>query len=127
MFCKLLYLPHKLKMEFLTKISLTVSIIGILALYLLSFNVNFNQTSINTITPDDIGRSVKVCGTVENKFTSDNGHVFFSVNDGSTIRIVAFNSTSSGNFSWNSVCVTGRIDIYNRELEVITQEVVEYA
>jgi len=107
----------------LLRISLLLSLAGLAAMSLIASNMNIDKTAIGSITPGDIGRTLKACGEVENKFTSKNGHTFFSLNDNTgKIKVVIFNSTKT-EVKANQACVTGRIDLYQGEIEIITKEV----
>ena len=110
----------------LLRISLLVSIIGLVALFLIANSIVFEKVLIEDIMPDDIGRGIKACGEVENKFTSKKGHTFFDLNDESGgIKVVVFNSTQTED-PGNNICVTGRVDLYKGEIEIIA-DVIENA
>jgi len=116
-----------MKEKTLLRISLLVALTGLSSLILISQNLDIDKTSINTITPDQVGAGVKVCGSVTNKFTSKNGHRFFTLNeDEGSIKIVVFNSTKIGSFAWENLCVIGKVDLYQGSIEVIANEVSEY-
>ena len=106
------------------RLALLISIVGLAALFLIANTIGSEKVLIGDITPDDVGRGVKACGEVENKFTSKNGHVFFSLNDGTgSIKTVVFNSTQTEDPEAD-VCVTGRVDLYEGEIEIIA-DVIE--
>lgn len=108
--------------KLLVRVSLLMSLAGLAGLFLASAYLDIDRTPAGSLTPDDVGRGVRVCGQVENKFTSKAGHVFFDLADDSgEIGVVVFNSTKAA--VGNEVCVTGRVDMYEGGLEVIAQEV----
>ena len=112
--------------KLLLKVSLIISVTGLGAMIFISYTININKTSIESITPNDVGRSVKACGQVEDKFTSKNLHTFFTLSEGSeTIKVVVFNSTKIPPFAWEEVCITGRVELYEGELEIIAEEVID--
>lgn len=109
--------------QMLLKISLLISLAGLVSLFWIASNPDFDATPVGSITPDDVGRAIKACGDIEDKFTSKNGHVFFQLNDGSgKIKVVVFNSTKI-TVGEESSCVTGRVDVYKGEIEIIANVV----
>ena len=110
----------------LLRVSLLISVAGLASLFLISLNPYFDKIPLAQITPDYIGRSVKVCGQVQGKFTSKSGHTFFKlvdVEDGSDIQIVAFKSAKIS-FDSKAVCVIGTVDLYQGDLELTAKSVV---
>lgn len=107
-------------MEVLAKAALLLTVTGLGGMIFLSSFVDLELTAIEDITPNDVGRSVKVCGEVEDKFTSRKGHTFFSLKG---LRVVVFNSTEVPDLAWTEVCVVGRVEMYQGDLEIIAEEV----
>ncbi len=111
--------------SFLLKLSLTVSLSGLAFMALLSTTLETPTTPLKSITPNSIGRAVKLCGHAYEIFTSKKGHTFFSLRDETgTIRAVRFNTTSA-QISPGPLCLIGRIDVYKGELELIVSGVVD--
>lgn len=103
--------------------SLTISLTGLLSLFLIASNINFDATPIGEISKDDTGRGLKACGSIEDKFTSSENHTFFTLVDKSgEIEIVVFSSTRAA-VGTGQVCVTGKVDLYEGDLEIIAKEV----
>jgi DNA/RNA endonuclease YhcR with UshA esterase domain len=107
----------------LLKISLVASFAGLAGMFFIAGNANIDSVPAADITPDDVGRSIKVCGSVERKFISRNRHVFFDITDESgSLKVVVFNSTKAAVDS-ERVCVTGRVNLYKGRLEIIADGV----
>ena len=107
----------------LLRVSLAISFAGLLAMAWLAANPDFDAAPTGSLSPEDVGRGVKVCGNVEGKFTSRNGHTFFTLTDGTgSVKVVVFNSTRAV-VGGGSVCVTGRVDLYEGDLEVVAKGV----
>ncbi len=51
-------------MEYLTKISLMISLIGIIALFFVIENFDFNLHNLNNMTEENIGRTVTITGRI---------------------------------------------------------------
>lgn len=109
--------------------SLASSIIGLIIVYIVSQNIELTPTAINSITYDDVGKNVKVCGNITSLYVSKNNHVFLKVNDDSgKIDVVIFNSSVDKfrikNLEKNDfVCISGKIDEYKNRLEIIPKEI----
>ncbi|MFH1978192.1 MAG: OB-fold nucleic acid binding domain-containing protein [Candidatus Aenigmatarchaeota archaeon] len=115
----------------LKMLSIISSVLGLVILFLV-VNQPSTQMSIESITIEDVGRQVKICGEVESKTVSNN-HIFFTVGDSTgSMKIVIFNTTAihlneSKNSPYeinigNSMCAPGIISEYpenSGELEII--------
>ena len=109
----------------LLRVSFIIAVAGLGGMLFISTIIEIPITPAGTLTPDDIGRYVKVCGELKDKFTSKNSHTFFNlVDDSGSIRTVAFNSTGISTTP-RTGCVIGRLDLYKGELEIIAQGVVD--
>ena len=109
----------------LVKMSLLCAVMGLIAVSVVSLNVTGGVIGIGDITPEFEGRVVKVCGNITSKFTSQKGHVFFTLYDGEAMDVVVFNNTAHKVLAvdkGDSVCITGDVGIYKGELEVILRE-----
>lgn len=116
-------------------LALVSSLLGLALLFIISSSALPGKTDIRSITIEDVGRSLKVCGTITSKRIY-NSHVFFTVSDETgSIKAVTFNTTAlrmrdSGNniyaLSSNDViCITGTIGEYPRGsgvLEIINKK-----
>ncbi len=117
--------------SFLIKISFSCSIIGLVSLFLISSFVDEGSINIGSVTSSDIGTIVKLCGNVTNKYTTKNKHVFMNLKDETgEIKVVVFNQTASkfnlNLIELNRVCITGKVNIYRGELEIIANRVETY-
>ena len=117
----------------LTRISLVCSVVGLIALGLISSSITSNTILIQTVTPDSIGLMVKLCGVITRAYTSKDGHVFLDLADESgTINVVVFESMVNG-LSINpyelkegdNVCVRGEVDMYRNELEIVPKDITK--
>jgi DNA/RNA endonuclease YhcR with UshA esterase domain len=108
------------------KIALAASIAGIAGLFVLSQAMQPEQVKIADIDASDTGDIV----LIEGKLTSASereGNYFFTVNDGSEIRVVVFESSArripdaASARRGDSAKVAGQVAIYRGELEIIAQ------
>jgi DNA/RNA endonuclease YhcR with UshA esterase domain len=111
--------------RFIRNISIIFSCIGLIILFLISRNYELSQTNIQTISYEDSGKVVRVCGEVVSKHTSKTQHTFLKLKDDSgTIEIVVFNSTAKKlNLDFDNICVTGTVDEYENKLEIIAKTI----
>ena len=110
----------------LLRVSLLCAVLGLIATGIVSAGITGSTVGIQDITPEDAGRLVKVCGEVGEKFTSRNGHVFFTLTESEGIDVVVFNDTAHkasglGNGDW--VCIAGEVQVYRGKLEIILREI----
>ena len=77
----------------LKKLAILCCIIGLFLLFYTSNQIQ-ECVDISTITIDDIGRQLRVCGTITSRRVSSN-HIFLDVKDKTgTIKFVIFNTTA---------------------------------
>jgi len=120
-----------MEQDTLTRISLACSVIGLIALGLVSSSVTANVVEVGSISPESIGILVRVCGNVSRAYTSKDGHVFLGLEDKSgSINVVVFEnmvkgmSTNPTNLKvGDNICVKGEIDMYRNELEIIPKDI----
>lgn len=102
------------------KLALICALSGLALLYFISAYIGTPTVDIETITMDSIGTTVKVCGEITSRRTSNN-HLFFDIRDQTgEISLVVFNSTalslkeSGRNLyqlkSGDQICFTGEVD-----------------
>ena len=110
-------------------IAFVCAIAGLALMYVAPF---IDVTNIGSISMDDVGRGIKVCGTIDSKRVSNN-HIFLDLHDiTGKIKLVIFNNTAlslnkSGNdiFSLSKgeeICSLGVVDEYpkgSNELELV--------
>ncbi len=118
----------------LRNIAIVCSISGLVILFVVSENLELQKTRIGEIGIDDIGKNVRICGIIDSKFVSKNGHVFLRLSDEiSDISVVIFSDTvknlerygtNANKLERNSeICVIGYIDEYEGEIEIIGKKI----
>ncbi len=107
------------------KISISIAIIGILALFLI---VQFNNETVVKIEDLKVGEMEMISGMVTSFYTSKDDHVFLKVADNTgEITVVAFKGSNidvayelENN---DQISVLGRVDEYKGKLEIIAKEI----
>ena len=114
----------------LMRVSFLGSVAGIVAIYIVVLNISIPATSIGEITGAFVGSDVNVTGDVSDVYRHANGHIFFTLDDGSGhIKVVLWDDVVSemerrgrdaslikdGTF----LNVVGEVTMYRGELEVI--------
>ena len=114
-----------MKDKTLMKISLIISVVGLVALFVFVQFTEPSKVSISQISDSMLGQNVEVSGLIES-FTTKNNNVFFTLDDGTgNISIVMFESIARKNPEVYAlkdqirVSVTGKISLYKSELELI--------
>jgi DNA/RNA endonuclease YhcR with UshA esterase domain len=112
------------------RISFIGSIIGIVSIYFIVLNIHTPGINIGEITGSFVGKEVNVTGTVSDVYKHSNGHLFFTLDDGSgSVKIVLWENIVSEieRRGWDIsriddgivVNVVGEVQMYKGELEVI--------
>jgi exonuclease VII large subunit len=112
----------------LRNIALLSTVTGLILLFLISNQIQ-PVVDINTISIDDVGRGMRVCGTISSRKISNN-HIFLDLKDSSgSARFVMFNSTAlrlneTGISPYKleegaEVCVPGVVDEYPKGSGII--------
>ncbi|MFH0928936.1 MAG: OB-fold nucleic acid binding domain-containing protein [Candidatus Aenigmatarchaeota archaeon] len=107
------------------KISIAVSIIGIVSLFFITMIFEEEITEVSEIK---IGQIEKINGMVTSVYVSRDSHVFLKVADNTgEVTVVAFkNSNIDEAYDLEigeEVTVLGRVDEYKGELEIIANEI----
>lgn len=77
----------------LRNIALLCAVVGLVLLFYISNQIQAT-VDINTITIDDVGKSFKICGTINSRRVSNN-HIFLNIEDQTgSIKFVIFNTTA---------------------------------
>lgn len=106
-------------------VSIVISLIGLFLMFFISNNMNIDSVKVNSVSFEDVGRNVKICGEVKNIFISKNGHTFFKIKDETgELKSIIFNSTGISVNSKENNCLIGKIDVYENELEIVVNEVI---
>lgn len=114
----------------LRNIAVFCSISGLVILFVVSERLELQKTGIGEITIEDLGKNVRICGIIDNKFVSKNEHIFLRIRDETgDINVVIFNDTSKNLGRYNvypyklergdTCCILGYIDEYKDEIEII--------
>ncbi|HLC67632.1 MAG TPA: OB-fold nucleic acid binding domain-containing protein [archaeon] len=107
-----------MKDEKLVKLSLAVALAGIVALFMIILFIGPDMTTIGSLSEKDAGKHVVLNATVLTKSTSGN-NVFMTIYDGTgNITAVVFNARVTVK-SGDNVTVTGQVNVYKGELEII--------
>lgn len=108
----------------LIKISITVAIIGIVALF---FIVKYQQQNTVKISDLEQGQIERITGMINSVYISKDGHTFLKVTDSSgEISVVAFKSSNIDVYDLeigDQISVLGRIEEYKGSLEIIAKEI----
>ena len=100
------------------KLSLTISIIGIVALFFILEAIEPKHVSISEINNEMIGQHVTVKGVANNVYNNE-GTLFLSLTDGNqNIKVIMFQSSSEVNEN-DTIEVIGKLALYKNELEII--------
>ena len=111
--------------QILIKISIICSISGLALLYLASNFVEPALTQIEKIDQRDIGNSIKISGTILDVKLNPQGHVFLTIDDAtgqiraSIFSPIAKKINSSLLFAGNSIELSGTLDEYKGQLQII--------
>ncbi|MBI2971161.1 MAG: exodeoxyribonuclease VII large subunit [Candidatus Aenigmarchaeota archaeon] len=109
------------------KVSLVVSVVGLVALFLVTLDLEPNKVSLNEITDSMVGQRIQASGMIK-ALSVKEGTVFFTLVNGSELNIVVFekdarrgkfNETTNG----ENVTVDGTLNFYRGELELIATKV----
>ena len=113
-----------MKEKNLLKVALICSLVGIVALYFISENIEIKQKNIEKITLDDINKNVKVKGVVKDLFENEKVMII-TIEQPQDMTIVLFKSKneSVGINKGSNIEVIGKVDEYEGELEIIGNKV----
>ncbi len=116
-----------MKEEKLLKLSIGVSVIGLIGLFVLSQNISPTTLAIWQVDSQGVGKIIQVNGTITSMSTSKDGHTFMDIYDSTgSIGIVAFKSAKidfTGISRGMNVLVKGKISEYQGRLEIIASEI----
>jgi DNA/RNA endonuclease YhcR with UshA esterase domain len=108
----------------LIKISITVAIVGIIALF---FIVKYQQQNTVKISDLEQGQIERITGMINSVYVSKDGHTFLKVTDSSgEISVVAFKSSNIDVYDLelgDQISVLGRVEEYKGSLEIIAKEI----
>jgi len=106
------------------KICLFMSFLGLVIIYIMEITTTISYTEISGITKDNIGEHIKACGVVNKKYVTDKGHIFFDLEDKSSIKVVIFKNNNNPTPPENiendkTLCLEGTVKLYKGDLEII--------
>jgi len=115
-------------------VSMILSIIGLILIYIASVGSKPNYTSIGDIDPDLVGRTVSVAGFITDVVYNPKGHIFLTISDGNeNLQVALFHDyvkalndagISGRNFTKGKLInVTGTLDVYNNQFQIIPRKV----
>mgnify|MGYP001577199590 CR=1 FL=1 len=107
----------------LIRISLATSVIGIVALYLLTL-IGPSHTAIPNIKAGD---NVAVSGVVKD-YRESRGNIFFTMENASSVKVVMFAPDAEKApmiKNGDTVTVSGKAQYYRNEIEIIAKSIVK--
>ena len=118
-----------MKDEMLMKLSLIISIIGVIALFIFVQFTEPIKVSVSRIDDSMLGQNIEVTGQIES-FSAKDGNIFFILNDNTgKIKVVMFERDArrtDGAYilaEQSNVSVIGKISLYKSEFEVIASTI----
>ena len=102
----------------LLRICLGVATLGIISLFFLAETLEAKEIGISSITPDYVGQTVSVSGTVS-KITIGNGMTFITLEDDGELFPVVFFQEVEDVFSEHKIAVSGKVQEYKGRLQIV--------
>lgn len=115
-------------MRYIVLGSLSMSIAGLFLIYVTAANVEPENIEIGEIGGDLIGSTVSTEGQIKSVREHENGHLFLEISDGETDLQVPVFSNVARHMDKRifkkgfSVKVTGVVDEYRRQLQIIPRK-----
>ncbi|MFA4819491.1 MAG: OB-fold nucleic acid binding domain-containing protein [Candidatus Aenigmatarchaeota archaeon] len=110
----------------LGKLSLLITIIGIIMIYTSAVLIGSAEMKIGNITDHDVGKNVLVNGTIVS-YNVNNGNIFIRLSDSTgNITVVMFERVARAQAELNNgdtILVEGQINVYKNELEIIAKSI----
>ncbi len=105
------------------RISIIIFLIGIIILYISGNLYSPKLISISEINSDKIGQVVKIKGEIS-ELNYKKNNLFLEISDGnSDIFVIEFNVKNNRFEKYQNIYVTGEVNIYNQELEIIADKI----
>ncbi len=111
-----------MKEKNILKIALISGIIGIIILFIISDNLEINETNIDKINKANIEEDVKLKGIIS-KITQLDKVAFIELEQPAKMTIIVFKDENLSLYKGDNIEVIGEIDEYEGELEVIAQRI----
>jgi len=106
----------------LLRLALIFSLVGILALFFISENIEIKEKNINEINKNNLGEDIKIKGIVS-KATDNNKIILLDIIQPETITVVLFKDSDLNISAGTKVEIIGEIDEFNGKMEIIGNEV----
>ena len=104
------------------RLALICSLVGIIALFFISENMEIKEKNIDEINKDNIGEDVRIRGIVSK--SDDKGKIILlDIVQPETITVVLFKDSDFNISTGTKVEITGEIDEFNGKMEIIGNEV----
>ncbi|MEM5825959.1 MAG: OB-fold nucleic acid binding domain-containing protein [Candidatus Aenigmatarchaeota archaeon] len=109
----------------LMRISLIITILGIIFLSIFSILTTYKEVKIDEIDYNMIGYKIKIFGRVANdpKLSKNTLLFVLSDEDNNKINVVMFNVKEIFISKGNRILILGRVGEYNNELEIIASKI----
>lgn len=106
------------------KLSLIISIIGIVVIYSMALVLEAPFVEIVDLNKNMIGEYIKVCGAVTSTHVSEKGTFFLKIKDYKELDAIFFKEFVEGLNAYDSeigekICIEGNLETYKGELEII--------
>lgn len=105
----------------LLRICLSVAVVGILALFFLAETLEAKEIEISEITPEYIGQTVSVFGTIST-MTIHEGMTFMTLEDSKELFPVVFFLELSDISSEDEILVSGKVQEYKGRLQIVGEK-----
>ena len=115
-------------MNYIAVASLSMSVIGLLMIYMAAKNIEPETVEIGEITGDLVGRTVATEGYIKSEKMHEDGHLFLTITDGKrNLQVPIFSSLmqhmDAGEFKQKArIRVTGLVDEYRGSLQVVPRK-----
>lgn len=115
-------------MNYIVLGSLSMSVVGLLLIYIAAANVEPEVMELDEITGELVGRTVTTEGLIKSTRTHENGHLFLTIADGGKVlQVPIFSSVmqhlDERSFKSNlKMRVTGLVDEYRGQVQVVPRK-----
>ena len=113
-----------MKEKDLLKVSLIFSLIGILLLFILTYEMKVNFYEINSLSKDNLDSAVRIKGVVESFAETPGLYLVNLKDDTGAITVVIFKDEPLNLQEGLELEVVGTVTEYNNKLEIILKEIV---
>lgn len=105
----------------LYRLSVFFAVIGLTLMYGSSLYLDIEKVDIGDIESSWTGKNVKISGEITS-YTKSDGNVFMDVNDTTGTILVVIFDTGKTFSEGEKVNVTGHVELYEGQLEIIAKE-----